>query len=211
MKDYEAYLFDWDGTLSQTLDVWLRVLRTLYNKYGLYPSDTEIAQLFGDWEAAEKLGLASEKLPDFVKELEGAAHHAVSRATLYPGAKETLISLREQGKKTALITSSVRVTIDAVLGHHDLVELFDVVITGNDVTEHKPNPESLLYTIKELGVSADESIMIGDSDKDILAAKNAKIDSMLFYPSSHETFYNKSYLQGLNPTYVIDNLRNIIG
>ncbi|RTK94961.1 HAD family hydrolase [Candidatus Saccharibacteria bacterium] len=210
MKQYKAYLFDWDGTLAQTLEVWLRVERDLYRKYGLEITDKQIAESFGDWSAAEKFGLTGDDLRNFNKELPATAHEAVKVVPLYDHASQTLKNLKQSGKKLALVTSSVRETIDAVLSHHELVELFDIVVTANEVTSHKPDPECILHALKELRVEVQEAVMVGNSDKDMQAAQNAKVDSVLFYPKSHETFHDKAKLMRFNPTRVIDQLDQLI-
>ncbi len=210
MKEYQAYLFDWDGTLATTLDTWLKIIKQNYKKYGLFPDDATITADFGDWRAAEKRGLAPEKVDAFVEDLRKLAHNTIQSAPLYPHAKETIAKLRASGKKTALVTSSTRETIDAVLEHHDLVDLFDIVVTGSEVENHKPHPESLAFAMKELGVSKPDSVMIGDSDKDLLAASNAGIDSILFFPDSHQTFHNRTKLEALNPIAVIADLQELV-
>jgi HAD superfamily hydrolase (TIGR01509 family) len=211
MKQYQAYLFDWDGTLCQTLQVWLDILRSHYNKYDLHPTDAQIAALFGDWRAAEKLGLDAKSTDTFIAELEEISHAAIQKAPLYPQARETLQALQADGsKKLALVTSSIRKTIDTVLEHHNILEYFQSVVTGDDVTSHKPDPESLRFAAQQLGVDISDCVMIGDSDKDMLAAKNAGCDSILFYPPQHHLFHDKEYLTGLQPTHVITQLSQIL-
>lgn len=210
MKQYQAYLFDWDGTLAQTLEVWLSIERDLYRKYGLSLTDSEIARSFGDWSAAEKFGLKGESLMAFNRELPKIAHEAISKTPLYPHVSKVLNGIKDRGAKLALITSSVRETIDVVLAHNELVELFDLVVTADEVSEHKPHPEGILYVLESLGMAKDKAVMIGDSDKDLGAAQNAGVDSILFFPDSHRTFHDEKHLRKHNPTFVIDDLQKIL-
>ncbi len=53
-------------------------------------------------------------------------------------------------------------------------------------------------------------LYIGDSDKDLGAAKNAGIDSVLFYPAEHKKFYNLDALKTYSPTYIVDDFRKIM-
>jgi phosphoglycolate phosphatase-like HAD superfamily hydrolase len=55
-----------------------------------------------------------------------------------------------------------------------------------------------------------QTLMVGDSASDIQAAKSAGIDSVLFYPPAHETFYVFQDLQLLQPTHTIHDLRAIV-
>lgn len=135
--------------------------------------------------------------------LKSAHEDGLLTPPLYSGVVEMLIRLKDQHKKLALITSSERQVIDIVLSHHELVDLFDLVISVNDVKVHKPDPEGILFAIEKFGVDPADAVMIGDSDKDLGAAKNAKIDSILFYPESHELVYDRAYLESFNPVATV--------
>ena len=54
-----------------------------------------------------------------------------------------------------------------------------------------------------------EAIMIGDSRKDLEAANNAGIDSILVYPKSHSIFYKFDELKAYKPTYIVSGLKEI--
>jgi phosphoglycolate phosphatase-like HAD superfamily hydrolase len=67
-----------------------------------------------------------------------------------------------------------------------------------------------------IGINGDKehSIMVGDSNKDLGAAINFEIDSVLVFPDSHGLFYDITYLKSLSPTYTIthfDQLKAILG
>ncbi len=84
------------------------------------------------------------------------------------------------------------------------------MIANEDTDKHKPDPEPLEKALQLLNGTKQEAIMIGDSDKDIGAATNAGIDSILFYPSEHAKFYKLDELQALNPTHIVDDFRQIL-
>ncbi|MET1033489.1 MAG: HAD family hydrolase [Candidatus Saccharimonadales bacterium] len=207
MKKY--ILLDWDGNLAKTLDVWLRVLRTVFEKRGIHLTDEEIASSFGafnqyakawgvqdvDVAAEEADALAKQKLPD---------------VELYPDALEVLAALHVSDRKLALITTSPHRNVQHLLEKYDITRYFDIIIAGDDVQNHKPHPEPLEKALEKLGGNKSEAIMIGDSDKDLGAAQNAGIDSILFYPPEHKKFYNLEQLQKLNPTHVITDFRQVL-
>lgn len=205
MKEYDAYLFDWDGCLATTLESWVKVYRETYGEYNLHPTDRQIAEKFGDWESGMSMGVPREKFDEFVDKIKTRAHAAVAQAPLYEGAQEALAKLKKKGKKVALLTTSVRETIDAVLTHHDLVQLFDLIVTGSDVANQKPHPECIEFALKELSISKAQAVMVGDSSRDLEAANNAGVDSILFYPPSHESFYDLKSLELLSPTKTISS------
>lgn len=63
--------------------------------------------------------------------------------------------------------------------------------------------------MEQLGAVKEETVIVGDSDKDIGAANNTGLDSILFYPPEHKKFYNLEKLKTLKPTYIVDDLRKI--
>jgi pyrophosphatase PpaX len=204
MKQYEAYLFDWDGTLAKTFEIWFKALRVAYEAYGLELTDKEIAAGFGDYSYCIKLGIPAEEKDNFNTIVLDVAHNSgLLTPPLYDGVVAMLERLKAQHKKLALITTSERQVIDIVLSHHELVDLFDLIISGDDVKAHKPDPEGIACALRKFGVQSTQAVMIGDSDKDLGAAQNANVDSMLFYPVSHEIFYDRAYLETFKPVAVI--------
>lgn len=210
MNNYDAYLFDWDGTLARTLENWLKILRDQGEAYGLKATDRQISERFGNWDWALDFGLEPSKLEGFKKEVAAQAEAQNPHVPLYDHALQALQQLRANGKKLALISATLRQTIDIATNHHKVTELFDVIITGDMVKHHKPDPEGLQAALQALEVAPKRALMLGDSDKDLLAAKNAGIDSLLFYPSSHQVFYDLAYLRSIGPRYVITSWQELL-
>jgi pyrophosphatase PpaX len=212
MKNYEAYLFDWDGTLARTLDVWLELKREELSRNSLYPSDGEIIErTFGRArEGMLELGVPSSDIDSFMIRIHESAHKLVPKAPIYENAESVLSELKAQGKKIALITSSPRVVIDKTIDHHSLLSYFDLVITEDDVRERKPNPEGLLRALDYFDVKPTDAIMIGDSDKDLCAARNACIDSVLLHTEHHGIFCNIDQLREFKPTHIFNSWRSFL-
>lgn len=206
MDRYNYFLFDWDGCLAKTLEAWLGAYRIAFKRYGLNPTDLEIAYYLGDWEIGKHFDIA-----DYVKFNEIAVKIAVEKlksVELYDGATELLSSLKKS-KKLALVSSGSREIIQNGLKHNNIEGMFDFIITGEDVTNHKPHPESLELALNAIGGIKEKTIMIGDSNKDIGAAANFGIDSVLVYPESHKLFYDLQDLQKLKPTYTISKFSDL--
>lgn len=206
MDRYDYFLFDWDGCLAKTLEAWLGAYRIAFTQYGLSPTDLEIAYHLGDWEIGKHFDIA-----DYVKFNEIAVKIAIEKlksVELYDGATELLNNLMKS-KKLALVSSGSREIIENGLRHNDIEAIFDFIITGEDVTNHKPHPESLELALNAIGGIKEKTIMIGDSNKDIGAAANFGIDSVLVYPESHKLFYDLQDLQKLKPTYTISKFSDL--
>jgi pyrophosphatase PpaX len=203
--DYDAYLFDWDGTLGRSLEMWLDVVRLLLEKYGVenVPDDVVIASFGNMKKMIPEAGLPAEKIKDFMADALHESHLRSMNIELYDGAIDTLERLKNEGKKLALITTNWRKSVELMLKNHSMQHIFDHCITGDDVKEHKPDPEGILRALTEIGIEKDRSVMIGDTENDLGAAANAGIDSILFYPPSHQLFYDLTKLQEHKPTRVI--------
>lgn len=99
-------------------------------------------------------------------------------SVLYPGVKRTLLALKKQGYRLAIITNKPSEFIEPIVTGFGLQDLFELQLGGDSLNERKPSPLPLLYACKTLNVSVNESIMIGDSKNDILAAKAANMQSI---------------------------------
>lgn len=202
MDKYDAYLFDWDGTLSHTLDIWMGATHDVLAQYGVVLSREEIGARLGVWDTM-LAGVPADKREDAKAKIVAIAHPQMTQAPLYPGVESMLQALKDQNKKLALITASAREIIDIVLAHHNLLDMFNLVITSDDVKTNKPDPEGILFVLDSFGTDKDRAVMLGDSDKDLGAAQNAGIDSILFYPESHQLVHERRFLESFKPVRTI--------
>jgi HAD superfamily hydrolase (TIGR01549 family) len=207
MKQY--ILLDWDGNLAKTLDVWLDACRTPLEKRGIHLSDEEIAtcfgapvKRFGEWGVTD--------VEVAIEEMETIAKANLTDVALYPDALEVLGQLEDAGKRMALITTSKHDFVTHLLDRYDMIHYFDVIVAGDDVTHHKPHPEPIEKALAALGGTQEDAVMIGDYDKDIGAAQNAGVDSILFYPPEHTKFYKLENLKLLKPTHIVEDFRQIL-
>jgi HAD superfamily hydrolase (TIGR01509 family) len=214
MKDYDAYLFDWDGTIASSLAVWLSIVKNeILQPYGIVAHDKTIVRtVFGRAAAGlVELGVPESDLGTVFQNMDVAATTQLPLVPLYDGIRELLDRLSSKGKKLAVITATVRPTMTTVLKNCGLEDIFDITVTGDEVRAHKPDPEGILYVLDHLGIKQERAVMLGDSEKDIGAAHNAGIDSILFYPPQHEAFHTLKELTSYGPTQTIHSWRELIG
>ncbi len=209
MKTYKYILLDWDGNIAKTLDIWLDAYRDMFTRHGLYLTDEEIAARFGDFPVfMRELGIPD--VETVFEEARAMVRSNLKDVELYPDALMVLEKLHEQGKKLALITTSERRNVEHLLEKYNLDVLFEAVVTGNDVTHHKPHPEPLEKALSMLGGIKEHAVMIGDSSIDVEGAKNTGVDSILFHSPEHEKFYKLETLKRLSPTYVAEDFKQIL-
>jgi len=209
VKQYKYILLDWDGNLARTLDIWLAALKVPLEKRGHFFSDEEIGANFTVFqERMEALGITD--IDAMVAEADEIATREAPNVELYPDALVTLDMLHKAGKKIALVTTSRHGQIDPLLEKYKLQDMFDLIVCGDDVTHHKPNPEPIERAIKLFGATKVEAVMVGDAASDIRAANNAGVDSVLFFPPEHAKFYDIEELRRLHPTHIIESFREIV-
>lgn len=212
MKDYDAYLFDWDGTLADSHPMWYELFQGQLKRYGIESDEMEIAKkLFGRYEAGiREYDVPEEDVPALIEEVKAIAPKRYPLVDMFPDAKKVLETLKSQGKKLALISASRREIIDIAITRHELLDLFDVTICGDEMKAQKPDPGGLLTALRKFGVQPERAIMVGDSPKDLLAAKNAGTDSLLFYPPEHEMQHSKEESDLCDPTYTVRSWRELL-
>jgi HAD superfamily hydrolase (TIGR01509 family) len=180
-------LFDMDGTLVNTEPVGPATFVNQLQKYGIAPTQDE-RDLFSkiwrrdgtdikqdDWLPAMaqkyRLDRSSE---DYLKEFYALYVEAVVAAPALLGVDDFLKAIQESKQyKTALVTASKQTQVVAILAHHGWDETFDTIITSEDITKFKPDPESFLVGMQKLGASPELSVVFEDSKNGAKSGKDA--------------------------------------
>ncbi|HWH14940.1 MAG TPA: HAD-IA family hydrolase [Miltoncostaeaceae bacterium] len=104
-------------------------------------------------------------------------NHANTAALLlpYPGMEPLLAGLREAGVALGIVTSKSRDAVELAWASLPLAHLFDVVVTSDDSTEHKPHPGPVLHALDALGAAPGSACYVGDAPFDIRAGRAAGV------------------------------------
>lgn len=95
------------------------------------------------------------------------------RSRLYDGVVEGIDYLRGNGFKVGCVTNKAEAFTVPLLKDMGIYDKFDVVVSGDTTPKKKPDPMPLLYAANQLGVKAEDCMMVGDSMHDVEAARNA--------------------------------------
>jgi len=181
--EFKLLVFDWDGTLMDSEAQIVGCMQSAMRDLDLEPlAEASIRDIIGLGlrEALETLFPGS--AADFQQQLVARyRHHFLSAgrlaSPLFGGAEQTLRALHAQGYLLAVATGKGRPGLDKVLDETGLGPMF-VASRCADETASKPDPRMLLELMSELDVSPEHTLMIGDTEYDMLMARNARVASL---------------------------------
>lgn len=214
MKRYPLLVFDWDGTL---VDSVARIVSSLqFASKQTLNADISEAQAknvigLGLIEALEKLHpeLAAKKQDSQLKEVAAAyrqhyLYHNEVAAPLFNGVHRLLDELREEGYTLAISTGKSRHGLEQSINQHKVADYFATTRCA-DENKSKPHPEMLHEILHELNFSAAEGLMIGDSEHDLKMANNADMASIGVTHGAHDV----ATLQKHNPLICLSNITEL--
>lgn len=174
----KAIIFDFDGTLANTLPICFYAFQRVFKEFDNKDlTSKEIKEMFGPSET----GIITKNLSNPNKD-EAIEYFYEKYSELHkdlvecnPEIIELLQSLKEIDIKMGIFTGKAKRSLDISLKALDMEGMFDVIITGDDVINPKPDPEGLLMALSLLKVKNSEAVYIGDSDADIVAGLKANV------------------------------------
>lgn len=132
--------------------------------------------------------------------------NACVKTKAYPHVNATLQSLQNKGYKMAIVTNKPHIFVEPILNALDMQDFFSLYLGGDSLKVKKPDAGPLLHVCKELGASVQESVMVGDSKNDILAANAANMQSIAVN-------YGYNYGEDIaiyNPDIIVDDFAEIL-
>jgi len=178
----KAVIWDLDGTLLNTLDDLAASTNAALLKNGLPQRTTDEVRCFvgnGVHKLIERaMPEPGEKHPKFQQVLDCfVAHygaHSRDNTRPYDGIMEALAQLTEMGAMHAIVSNKIDFAVKAL--SQDYFPGWMKSAVGDDPSRRKkPAPDSVLEAMRQLGVTAEECVYVGDSDVDVITARNAGI------------------------------------
>jgi HAD superfamily hydrolase (TIGR01509 family) len=206
MTKLKCVIFDMDGTLTQTNRLIFDSFNYIAMKYeGKKYNEREITAMFGPPEEGALLNIVgNENIRQAMTEyLEFYSQHHNTLARLYPGIKEVVSDLKNRGVHVALFTGKGIDTTTITLEKFGLTPYFDYVVTGSDVTNHKPSAEGIRKIMAHFALEPDDVLMVGDAVPDVKASHEAgvKIAAVLW------DSYGKEKVLQMKTDYVFHDVR----
>lgn len=188
---FPAVLFDLDGTLIDTIPDIIHAVNAMCDDLGLEKlSDTTITAYVG--RGSDNLvrrvlthntdpSLVSEDTLIKALQIFQTRYHEVNGkySHLFDGVMQGLQDFAHTGAKLAIVTNKATAFTLPLLRLTGLIDFFDAIVCGDTCTEKKPHPMPVLHACSLLGVAPENTLLIGDSVNDALAARAAKVTVLI--------------------------------
>lgn len=197
IKGRRTLVFDLDGTLLNTLDDLAASTNYALRECGYAErSIDEVRQFVGNGvrrliEKSVPEGTSTENIDKALQMFkEHYIEHCQEKTDLYPGIAEMLKELHSQGMRIAIVSNKLQAGVDELYSHY-FKDYVEVAIGETEDVKRKPAPDMVNKALERLGASPEDAIYIGDSEVDVLTAKNASLPCI----SVLWGFRNRSTLQ----------------
>lgn len=179
LLNYDSYLFDMDGTLVVSEKLKGEALVQTCIAAGGSANLLDYKKVMGgSWETVRthfynisEITIPYERFDEIFKSMY--IDLISSKVELTNGAKELLSFLKSKNKKIGIVTSATKWMAEEILNTINLDQTFDILITKENVSKHKPDPEAYLLAQKQLDTSAENTLIFEDSSVGIEAGNRA--------------------------------------
>ena len=211
MTAYQLVVFDWDGTLMNSVDHITWCLREALQETGLDDRpDHELQQVIGLGLDEAMRALVPGMQANFYDSIVASYRHHWLRSPpgltrFFEGIPELLNSLHDSGFPMAIATGKSRRGLDKQLVEENISHMFAATRCA-DESESKPAPDMLLEIMQELGTAAENTLVVGDTEFDMQMAHTAGCDRIAVSYGVHDV----SKLSPYDPLMTASSPRELI-
>ena len=201
----KVIIFDFDGTLADTIDILLSITNRLSAEFGFKSATKEeLAQLsnLNSWQILQYSGISIFKFPLLIRRLRAELHSEVPHIQLFPGIKEVLLELKKRGFQLGIITSNSRENVLGSLEKNGLQDTFTFIYSGSTFGKHKVINKWLRIE----NIHTEKVVYVGDEIRDIDAAKKTGIKVI----AVGWGFNSPQALAAQNPNFLIERPQELI-
>ncbi len=208
----KAVIFDMDGVLVDSEDAMKTTSIESLERFGIHPEKSDFLEFTGMGEDAFIGGVARKFGIEYNTEMKDYAYEryveeAEDLVYVFPEAREVIRKTGENGMKIAVASAADMIKVKANLKCIGIdADLFDALVTGNDVKKNKPDPEIFLKAAEKMGMDPEECIVIEDAVSGLRAAKTAGMTSI----GITSAFSSEEMKEG-EPDHIVDSLEEAYG
>lgn len=191
--EFAAYIFDHDGTLSLSMHVhfdgWIESFR---KNGGNFKFTRKIAQSYAGIGMHDTVKILNDRFgcnmdPEkVVEDQENYFFKHIDRVKPYEPVIEFAKSCKVIGKPISVASGGIKKTVIQTMDQIGITDLFDVIVTQDDVDKSKPAPDLFLLAAEKMKVAPEKCLVFEDSQLGIEAAKKAGMQSVFVQPEDPE-------------------------
>lgn len=207
-KEINALLFDFDGTLLDTNELIIQTFMAVLGEHfpGRYERE-DILHFIGPSLEQTFESIDAERAVELIAQYRATNKQMHDElVTEYDGVAETLRLLKARGVKMAIVSTKRSANIRHGLKLMGIEEVFEHVISLDEVKNPKPDPEPILLALEKLGASKEEALMIGDNYHDIEGGKNAGVRTAGVVWS----IKGEAFLASYEPDYMLQHISDLL-
>lgn len=181
MNTKTHYIFDFDGTVSDSQWYWRRLIPQVLLDRGIPVTEEHFARckfMSADvrWQyLKEEFGLSEEDAPTFEEKMVCLENYYRTANRFKPGALEYLKSLKAQGKTLALFSATRKESLQIGVESLGVTEIFDYIFSATEIGVGKGKPESYLHCLQKMGAAPENCVMVEDALYSMKTAKSLGI------------------------------------
>jgi 2-hydroxy-3-keto-5-methylthiopentenyl-1-phosphate phosphatase len=208
-KKVRGVIFDLDGTLVEANEAIYQGMTAAFDHLGkeIFPFEDLPKHLGPDLQTTLKPFFSPEETRAVIPIMRATYEEVYLEKTHFlDGAKETLEALHHRGILLGVASNRLGRFSRGALNHLDVARYFRSVIGAGDVPNNKPHPDMITTILREMNLSPEEVVFVGDTLSDIETGKNAGVDVYALPTGIH----SKMELSRARPKQILGNLKDLL-
>ncbi|MCK0526238.1 HAD-IA family hydrolase [Anaerobiospirillum sp. NML120449] len=181
---YQGLIFDLDGTLIDSMPYHIQAWQQTAKEHGFSIEPEFICERGGFSSRNIVLAMADAghdvgDVSEFVRRKVELYRSWINKVPLFPRAFDILKTARERGAKIGIGTGTQRINVVDILEIHNISDMIDFIVSADDVTRHKPDPQTYLELMEMMKLTAEKILVVEDGLPGIQAAAAASMDCLV--------------------------------
>ena len=199
-------VFDFDGTIADSLGVTTRIFSGVLEKFGLEKIGDDVLVELRELtfpERMSRLGVPATKVGELIGEGQIEVLKQFNQVKPFEGMRQVLEELKKRGLVVGILTSNLEQSVEIFVKENDF-DLFDYVHSGSGLFDKEARIKKLM---EEKGVDKEGVIYVGDEVRDVDGAKGARVATI----AVSWGYDGRGILEASKPDYLLDKPMEIIG
>jgi len=205
MNYIKTLIFDFDGTIADTLPHIIAIANSFVKEYGIKKitkKDLELLKGKTPWQIMKEFKIPPYKVPFIVLKVQSLLHKEMNKVKIFPGIKSTLKALKKKNMSIGILSSNSKKNVMAFLKKNNM-NMFDFIHSENNLFGKS---KALRNIMRRYKIEREDVIYVGDEVRDIKACKKAKIPII----SVSWGFNKYSLLKKYKPDYIIRKPKELL-